>query len=173
MLHISELAFSTDNVYSRAPNAALAPEHGSASLRAGFRPDPRTFPVQAGGDVDLSRNTASCWGHADQAPDLWVDYEANDENRLYLSMESESDTTLMVEGPNGQMFCSDDEVGLNPGYPDRPARIRPLCGLGGALFPTAPMSRRPCMCPKRVISARSIRRRSSTTPCRPITAQPN
>lgn len=115
MLHISELAFSTDNVYSRAPNAALAPEHGSASLRAGFRPDPRTFPVQAGGDVDLSRNTASCWGHADQAPDLWVDYEANDENRLYLSMESESDTTLMVEGPNGQMFCSDDEVGLNPG----------------------------------------------------------
>ena len=115
MLHISELGFSTENVYSRSPDAAMAPEFGATSLRAGFSPDPRTFQVQAGGDVDLSRNTASCWGHADQAPDLWVDYQADGEHRLYLSMESESDTTLMIETPGGDLLCSDDEIGLNPG----------------------------------------------------------
>ncbi|MEA1940654.1 MAG: hypothetical protein U9P68_00250 [Pseudomonadota bacterium] len=117
MLHISELAFSTDNVYSRAPNANLAPESGSLDLNAGFADDPRTVRVTAGGEVEASRGTSPmCRGQVMEAPDLWVNYAAGDTFDLYVSMESDSDTTLLVQSPDGLWHCDDDTAGdLNPG----------------------------------------------------------
>ena len=116
MLHISELGFATDNVYSRAPDANLSPLAGQLTLSAGFSDDPRTVDVMAGGEVDASTGNGVCWGQINQAPDLWVTYGAGDAYDLYLSMESDVDTTLVVQGPDGAWHCDDDTAGnLNPG----------------------------------------------------------
>ena len=117
MLHISELGFSSDNAYSRAPNPALQPNSATLSLRAGFGDDPRRIPVLAGGDLNGGRGTGDmCWGQISEAPDVWLNYSANDQFDLYLSMESESDTTLIVKGPDGAWHCDDDSAEeLNPG----------------------------------------------------------
>jgi hypothetical protein len=116
MLHISELGFHDANPFSRAPNATMAPSAGALDLRAGFSGDPRTVPVRAGGEVDASLADGMCWGYVDQAPDLWVDYDANDEFNLYISMQADADTTLMVRAPDGSWLCDDDTAGdLNPG----------------------------------------------------------
>jgi hypothetical protein len=117
MVHISELGFSSENAYSRAPNPALQPNSGVLTLRAGFNDDPRRVAVRAGGDLDGSRGTGDfCWGQISEAPDVWLNYSSNDLLDLYLSMESESDTTLIVKGPDGNWFCDDDTaLDLNPG----------------------------------------------------------
>jgi hypothetical protein len=117
MVHISELGFSSDNAYSRAPNAALQPNSATVNLRAGFADDPRRVAVRAGGDLNGSRGTADfCWGQITEAPDVWLNYSANSEFDLYLSMEADSDTTLIVQGPNGNWYCDDDTAEqLNPG----------------------------------------------------------
>lgn len=117
MLHISETGFFTDNVYSRAPNADRHPESGTLNLSAGFSGDPRTVEVTAGGEVAADRGTSPmCRGHVTEAPDLWVNYGGSDTFDLYLSMEADSDTTLLVQTPDGQWLCDDDTAGdLNPG----------------------------------------------------------
>ncbi|WP_417497380.1 hypothetical protein [Maricaulis sp.] len=117
MLHISEVGFSSDNAYSRAPNPALQPNSGTLNLRAGFSDDPRRVAVRAGGDLDGSRGTGDyCWGQISEAPDVWLNYSANDQHDLYLSMESDADTTLIVQGPDGNWICDDDSAEeLNPG----------------------------------------------------------
>ncbi|WP_417489844.1 hypothetical protein [Maricaulis sp.] len=117
MVHISEIGFSSENAYSRAPNAALQPHSGTLSLRAGFGDDPRRVPVRAGGDLDGSRGTGgSCWGEISEAPDVWLNYSASSQHDLYLSMESDHDTTLIVQGPDGNWLCDDDSADdLNPG----------------------------------------------------------
>lgn len=117
MLHISELGFEDDNPYSQAPSANLAPQYGTLSLREGFADDPRTIAVQAGGESDLSRlGDGMCWGQADRAPDLWIDYAGSETFDLYVSMQSETDTTLAIQGPDGGWHCDDDSAeNLNPG----------------------------------------------------------
>ena len=117
MVHISELGFSSENAYSRAPNAALQPNTTALSLRAGFNDDPRRIVVRAGGDLDGSRGTGdSCWGRISEAPDVWLNYASNDQFDLYLSMEADRDTTLIVQGPQGDWYCNDDGAqNLNPG----------------------------------------------------------
>lgn len=117
MLHISEIGFFSDNAYSRAPNPNLQPHAGTLNLNAGFNDDPRILPVRAGGDLDGSRGTSGqCYGHVSEAPDAWVNYAASDSFDLFVSMQSEADTTLIIQDPNGDWHCDDDEAGdLNPG----------------------------------------------------------
>jgi hypothetical protein len=117
MLHISELSFSNENVYSRAPNALLTPHAGQLNLTAGFADDPRDIAVQAGGDIDVSRVTGGqCYGTVSEAPDVWLDYSASDAFDLYVSMVADVDTTLAILAPSGDWHCDDDTAGdLNPG----------------------------------------------------------
>jgi len=117
MLHISEVGFSAENIYSRAPDADLQPAHGTLDVNSGFADDPRILSVEAGGDLDAERTTPGhCWGYVQEAPDVWVNYEAGNAFDLYLSMEAEADTTLIVQGPDGSWHCDDDEAGdFNPG----------------------------------------------------------
>lgn len=95
--------------FSRSPN------YGSRSLSAGFTPDPLIVNLQAGGDRAASNIASSCRGYISNAPDFRVQYTRGS-FPLIISVASSSDTTLVVNGPDGRWYCDDDGGvnGLNP-----------------------------------------------------------
>jgi hypothetical protein len=103
------------------PASALAqdfnatPNYGTINLRTGFEPDPNVIAVQSGGSLDASRLDSTCAGFITSAPDVRLVYTAGD-LPLILSVASRSDTTLVVNGPDGRWYCDDDGGvnGLNP-----------------------------------------------------------
>jgi hypothetical protein len=113
-LIITEL---TDNSASNSsgPDWSLNPTYGSTSLSAGFTPDPYVVSLQSGGPYDSSTYiSSSCRGFIAQAPDYRLSYNAGSWP-LILSVDSAADTTLVVNGPDGQWYCDDDSGnGLNP-----------------------------------------------------------
>jgi hypothetical protein len=91
------------------------PNYGTINLRTGFEPDPNVIAVQSGGNLDASRLDSTCAGFITSAPDVRLVYTAGD-LPLILSVASRSDTTLVVNGPDGRWYCNDDGGvnGLNP-----------------------------------------------------------
>lgn len=91
------------------------PNYGSFSLSAGFNPDPQRIDVRSGGSIDASGIDASCRGFVSARPDIRLNYSAGS-LPLIISVASEADTTLVVNGPDGRWYCDDDsgENGLNP-----------------------------------------------------------
>lgn len=107
-----------------AQNSALRANYGSVSLNAGFTPDPYTFSVTAGGSVNGSALPGSCTGMISEAPDVEVTYRAGGFPLAFRSISS-SDTTLIINGPDGRWYCDDDSFG------DRDAQVlfsRPQSG---------------------------------------------
>lgn len=98
-----------------AQDFSASPNYGNATLRTGFTPDPRTWSIQAGGDIDASRTIGgSCVGYISNSPDLRVNYTAGS-LPLIISAVSRADTTLVVNAPNGRWYCDDDSAGgVNP-----------------------------------------------------------
>ena len=92
------------------------PSYGSVSLSSGFAPDPYTVNLQSGGSIDASsRLGGSCRGYIANAPDFRLNYSAGSTLPLILSVNSGSDTTLVVNGPSGNWYCDDDDGnGVNP-----------------------------------------------------------
>ena len=92
----------------------IAPNYGSVSLRAGFTPDPYNINLTAGGNIDVSYSVSSdCRGYVTNAPDVELYYSAGS-LPLIISTNSSSDTTLVVNGPDGSWYCDDDGgEGLN------------------------------------------------------------
>ncbi len=64
--------------------------------------------------VDLSTVGGTCTGFAGVAPDYRVRYSTTGGALLRFFVQSTADTTLAINGPTGQWFCGDDEVGTNP-----------------------------------------------------------
>jgi len=98
---------------AQAQNSDLRPNFGSVSLRSGFDPDPYTVSVYAGGSIDAYDDTdlpAACVGKISDAPDFSLTYSAG---RLPLAFRvvSKSDTTLIINGPDGRWSCDDDSFG--------------------------------------------------------------
>lgn len=96
-----------------AQNSGLRPNFGSVSLRTGFDPDPYTVSIYGGGSIDVYDDTdlpAACVGNISDAPDFSVTYTAG---RLPLAFRtvSGSDTTLVINGPDGRWSCDDDSFG--------------------------------------------------------------
>jgi len=91
------------------------PNYGTINLRTGFQPDPNVVRVQSGGNLDASRLDSTCAGFITSAPDVRLVYTAGD-LPLIISVASRSDTTLVVNGPDGRWYCDDDGGvnGLNP-----------------------------------------------------------
>jgi len=102
-----------------APAAAqdydLDPTYGETSLSSGFTPDPFTVELRSGGliDVDDTRLPSNCRGWIADAPDYRMEYDAGGFD-LTFSVSSESDTTLVVNTPDGEWLCDDD----SGGYPN-------------------------------------------------------
>jgi hypothetical protein len=100
-----------------AQNYSQAPTYGTLNLSAGFPNDPRTVAVQAGGSTNAAQSIGgSCTGYIATAPDVRLNYTAGSSLPLIISAASQSDTTLVVNGPDGSWYCDDDSgnAGMNP-----------------------------------------------------------
>lgn len=97
------------------PDASLTPAYGVLALTSGFSNDPRTVAIQAGGSYNANQLGAGCTGFVARAPDYRVNYTAGS-LPLIFSVSASADTTLVINGPNGQWVCDDDggNNGLNP-----------------------------------------------------------
>ena len=104
------LAFLGLAAPAAAQNASLTANYGEISLSAGFTPDPYTVNIQAGGSVDGSRLPGSCTGYISEAPDFEVTYSAGSLPLVFRTV-SGADTTLIINGPDGQWSCDDDSFG--------------------------------------------------------------
>lgn len=116
-LSISEIGYGG---VDRRLDVAGEPVFGAHELAAGFMPDPASYAVEAGGAMNLAMAIGEsamgggwCPGYATRTPTLRITYEG--EGPLFISMESDTDTTLAVNGPDGAWICDDDSLGdLNP-----------------------------------------------------------
>ena len=118
VLGISELYDDISDIPSGntggGPDFSLDPNYGTANLRSGFTPDPHRVRLQSGGPIDASTLGGPCRGYIARAPDYRVNYTSG-RLPLNISVESSADTTLVVNGPNGNWYCDDDSGnGLNP-----------------------------------------------------------
>lgn len=96
-----------------AQNASATPNFGSTRLSAGFSPDPHTVRVVAGGSIDAYDDTplpTACVGKISDAPDYRVTYTAGSFPLVFRTIASE-DTTLVINGPDGEWSCDDDSYG--------------------------------------------------------------
>ncbi|MFN5083178.1 peptidase S1 [Brevundimonas sp.] len=88
---------------------------GSVTLNAGFDPDPYRISVTPGGSIEAqSAVSSSCRGYISNAPDFELTYNAGNWP-LLIKVEASADTTLVINGPDGQWYCDDDGGdGTNP-----------------------------------------------------------
>jgi hypothetical protein len=98
-----------------AQDTGATPNYSTLTLNAGFASDPRTVSVRAGGDINAQTAVSdTCRGFITNAPDVRLNYEAGS-LPLIISVNASSDTTLVVNGPNGDWYCDDDSgEGTNP-----------------------------------------------------------
>lgn len=93
-----------------AQNSGLKANFGEINLSAGFTPDPYRVSVTAGGNIDGSRLPGSCTGRISDAPDFEVTYTSGSLPLVFRTV-STTDTTLIINGPNGDWSCDDDSYG--------------------------------------------------------------
>ncbi len=97
-----------------AQNPNAEPNYGELSLEAGFANDPRVISLRAGGDLPASEAGSGCRGFITSAPDVRLHYDAGS-LPLIISVDAGSDTTLVVNAPDGNFYCDDDSgEGTNP-----------------------------------------------------------
>ena len=120
-----------------ASGPAAAQSYNSFTLGAGFTPDPQTGNGETGGQTQATRFGPQCSGVIDSTPDHTI--RVTSPLDLRLSVESTTDSTLVVVGPAG-VFCDDDSAGptrgpsrlahstRSPRTAGRPARRRATTG---------------------------------------------
>lgn len=96
-----------------AQNTTLRANFGSINLNSGFTPDPYRVNITAGGTINASNAASGCVGQISNAPDFEVTYSAGS-LPLVFRTQANSDTTLIINGPDGLWYCDDDSgEGLN------------------------------------------------------------
>ncbi|MFC3096499.1 hypothetical protein [Alteraurantiacibacter palmitatis] len=101
-------------VPTAAQDVSATPNFGTLNLSAGFTPDPRTVSVTSGGSLSASDVGSGCAGSISNAPDVRLSYSAGS-LPLIISVNSNSDTTLVINAPDGRWYCDDDSgEGTNP-----------------------------------------------------------
>lgn len=106
---------------SVAVDAGLAgyganPSYGAITLAGNFPNDPRTASVVAGGAIHLTPVMEGCSGYVSPNMDYRVTYTGQGALPLIFSVDSTTDTTMVVRSPDGPVYCDDDsgENGSNP-----------------------------------------------------------
>ena len=94
-----------------AQDPSASPTFGQVRLAAGFTNDPYTVELFAGGPVDGGALPGACVGMIGEAPDFRLTFNGNGAMPLFIRTVSESDTTLIINGPDGQWYCDDDSFG--------------------------------------------------------------
>ncbi|GKW50308.1 hypothetical protein [Halomonas sp. NCCP-2165] len=96
-------------------NWQATPTYGSISLSSGFMPDPQQVNLSAGGSTQVTSSLGSgCAGYVHGgAPDVDLYYDAGS-LPLHIYVESQTDTTLVINAPDGRWYCNDDAIGLDP-----------------------------------------------------------
>jgi hypothetical protein len=88
------------------------PTFGKVELKAGFTPDPFVKELTAGGEIRTKLGGVNAW--VAKAPDFRLNYTAGN-FALTIYAESKSDTTLLINLPDGTWIADDDSGGnLNP-----------------------------------------------------------
>jgi len=94
-----------------AQDTSLRASYGEISLNAGFPGDPYVVPVTSGGTIDAADSISNdCRGQISNAPDFQLTYSAGSLPLAFVT-DSPDDTTLIVNGPDGQWYCDDDSAG--------------------------------------------------------------
>ena len=96
-----------DNPTPSYPNSGMTAAYGEVSLSAGFTPDPHVVSLTAGGTIAASVVSSSCSGSIAEAPDYQITYTAGS-LPLTIRTSASTDTTLVINGPDGQWHCDDD-----------------------------------------------------------------
>ncbi len=105
------LAFA---VPAAAQDTGADPSYGTVELSSGFTPDPYQVNVSSGGNTDASGIGSPCTGMIANAPDIRLVYSSGS-LPLIISANSDFDTTLVVNAPDGLWYCDDDTgEGVNP-----------------------------------------------------------
>lgn len=91
-----------------ASSQAAAQVASTFKIGAGFTPDPQTGTGTTGGATDATRFGPRCSGVIDATPDHTIRVTSSLD--LRLTVESTTDSTLVVVGPAG-VFCDDDSAG--------------------------------------------------------------
>ena len=125
-LFVSELGeYTNDSVNSgydggygvSGLDISLAARFADITLNGGFLPDPYQLRLTAGGTVSVSDAldyaSGSCRGYVTREPSVELDYTGYGD--LYIYTNGDADTTLAINGPDGQWYCSDDEIGTDAG----------------------------------------------------------
>lgn len=84
------------------------PNFGDITLSPGFTPDPHLISLRAGGDISATGAGSGCSGYITRAPDFRLNWSGKGSLNLKISVLSKADTTLVVNGPNGEWYCDDD-----------------------------------------------------------------
>lgn len=84
--------------------------YGDLQLQAGFTPDPALVTLQAGGTLDAADRFDTCQGFIAQAADVRLVWSGSGKGSspIKISVVSNADTTLVVNGPDGRWYCDDD-----------------------------------------------------------------
>lgn len=102
---------------SRSIEITGQPRYGTATLSAGFTPDPRTVQVVAGGNTNVSDVNGlpeNCRGYiVTDTPDYRLDFTAG-ASPLRIAACAGEDVTLVVNDAQGNWRCTDDDEGRNP-----------------------------------------------------------
>lgn len=97
-----------------AQDISADPISSTVSLSAGFSGDPRRIQVTSGGSIDASALGSPCVGRISNAPDVRLHYDSGS-LPLIVSVSASTDTTLVVNAPDGLWYCDDDSgEGTNP-----------------------------------------------------------
>jgi hypothetical protein len=108
-LAVPSQALAQKQAYQSVDASARA-TYGDYRLNAGFADDPYIIYVTSGGDIDASNVASGCVGMVSRAPDAQLTYSAGS-LPLIIRTSSSNDTTLLINGPNGDWHCDDDSGG--------------------------------------------------------------
>jgi hypothetical protein len=107
-LSLGLLAFQASHVTGQDWTAE--PTYGKIELSGGFAPDPLARALTAGGSNEVAIEGCS-YGFVAEAPDVDLVYETGGSTTLYISVQSDDDTTLLINLPDGTWACDDDGLG--------------------------------------------------------------